>query len=555
MKNQNCLFLLQIQFILLLQFTLITTSFSQENGSFGAPLIRLDTIEAQFLRKLTSDDIRFLRVIVDDANRRLEDKGLKAAFDNQFSELVNEVNEAYRLRDYRRYFVMANRFLQLFNGKAVNEGSEVASSLQIGLNARLLTAPQTLKISLEPLYKFPLNEGPYTAKISLISKDEENAVTELKTFTIDELKYFSHLLGTVGLKKGSYEIQYDLMDKNERKIIDGVTYKFQITESLDNKLAKLKRDLYYLRERKTESVGIPHRFCLQAIEYNYQYLDRASKQYIGNNQEIEFPMVIQNRGNINLNSQFIDYKGIITLSEEMIEDLIREKNPLESLKGEIRLAYLDKKTNALLPFSVYIPERYKSDKSFPMVVALHHEGGDESSLYNAFIDPVSSEKLLKKYADERNFILLFPKDRDVFSGYEGQSAVDVMEIAVWMQKIYPINAERIFLMGYGSGGGAVIRLGFRNYSYFAGLATINRGVDEFMSFKGIPERALGLPLKIYITGKENDMISQKSESSVKTMKELLSSFTYTKFIEEEEKRAMVVTIQNIFDFFTVTRKK
>lgn len=112
------------------------------------------------------------------------------------------------------------------------------------------------------------------------------------------------------------------------------------------------------------------------------------------------------------------------------------------------------------PYLLYVPER-RSERS-PLVLLLHGFGGNEHSLMKDF---------LFEEAEKRGVFLLSPRGRgNTF--YDGPGEDDVLSVLRRTMYSYPIERERVYLMGASMGGTGAWRLGTRFPDLFAGLVPV-----------------------------------------------------------------------------------
>lgn len=124
------------------------------------------------------------------------------------------------------------------------------------------------------------------------------------------------------------------------------------------------------------------------------------------------------------------------------------KNPFAQRKGDYWRAF--KTSVGKVPARVYAPDSLDLTQPVPLVIAFHGAGGDE----NMFLEAYGLGKI-KGLADEHNFLLLSPLTY-AFTGWTaGSSVKQVLDI---LKEEYPIDENRIYVLGHSMGGGATSAL-------------------------------------------------------------------------------------------------
>lgn len=125
------------------------------------------------------------------------------------------------------------------------------------------------------------------------------------------------------------------------------------------------------------------------------------------------------------------------------------------------------------PCTTYAPARYEPKYAYPLLVWLHGPDSDERELPQVM-----------RYVSDQNFVAVAPRgtcavrgDRRSYNWSQTHEQIAVAEsrifsaISVARRRFY-VNAQRIFLAGYASGGTMAVRIAWNNPSSFAGVATI-----------------------------------------------------------------------------------
>jgi poly(3-hydroxybutyrate) depolymerase len=203
-----------------------------------------------------------------------------------------------------------------------------------------------------------------------------------------------------------------------------------------------------------------------------------------------------------------DFPAAVERSRALVAALERGEDPLTRATGEQRRAY-GAESGEILPFHLYVPERWDGRRALPLLVLLHADGEEG----DAFFDGPRREMLLKLAADHQ-FILVAP------SGFRPQAAFgsaparvlarlgarpgvapasigtlaerDVLEVIERVTAEYGAERRRIYLYGSGGGGSGAWHLGSRYGALFAALAScgVTPQVADPATWRNLPGLAL-----------------------------------------------------------------
>ncbi|MCC7462727.1 MAG: hypothetical protein IT480_09750 [Gammaproteobacteria bacterium] len=182
-----------------------------------------------------------------------------------------------------------------------------------------------------------------------------------------------------------------------------------------------------------------------------------------------------------------DFVAAIERSRTLVTALERGTDPLTRTTGEQRRAYASE-SGEILPYRLYVPERWDGRRALPLLVLLHADGEDG----DAFFDGPQREALLK-LAAEYQFILVAP------SGFRPQADFgsaparvlarlgarpgiapesigtlaerDVLDVIERVTVEYGVDRRRVYLYGNDGGGTGAWHLASRHGTTFAALAS------------------------------------------------------------------------------------
>jgi phospholipase/carboxylesterase len=126
------------------------------------------------------------------------------------------------------------------------------------------------------------------------------------------------------------------------------------------------------------------------------------------------------------------------------------------------------------PHATFVPIHYEQGYAYPLVVWLHGSLGNELEV-----------RQVMSLVSMRNYVAIAPRgpsaDRRTAHAYHWRQTDDdieesearIAECIDFAQRRYNIHADRIFLVGSGSGGTMAVRAAWNNPGKYAGVATID----------------------------------------------------------------------------------
>ncbi len=165
-------------------------------------------------------------------------------------------------------------------------------------------------------------------------------------------------------------------------------------------------------------------------------------------------------------------------AERFGRDLLEGRDPLHQIRGPMRLAYPSPLDGKNRPFGVYVPPSFVEEgKRFPLVVVLHGLNGLPMQMIRIFFG--QDHPWRRAPWEDRHVSDLPALDAFVVSpsgygnmGYREFGEVDVMHLVDWMKKVYPIDADRVYVTGLSMGGTGAGAIGLRHADQFAAIAPL-----------------------------------------------------------------------------------
>jgi hypothetical protein len=128
-------------------------------------------------------------------------------------------------------------------------------------------------------------------------------------------------------------------------------------------------------------------------------------------------------------------------------------------------------TDPRATFRVLLPAGFVKDRTWPLVVALAPEFGDESTLADMFVGDDGKTSLMGREASRRGYAVLLPSGGAPFAWIEPGAAVWVEELVRRFCSAWPVNRQQVFLWGHSFGGALAYRL-LASQQLWAGAAIV-----------------------------------------------------------------------------------
>lgn len=179
------------------------------------------------------------------------------------------------------------------------------------------------------------------------------------------------------------------------------------------------------------------------------------------------------RSNWNGMDTFVLSEDLETFSQELtreVEAIERGEDPYHLAAGESwRVLELPRQRS--LPFRVAAPRNLRPDERLPIVFALHALAGDENMFFHGY-----GRGILRRLVDEKRFLAVTPAMPNLSSHPER-----LLALLADLEHDFPIDRQRVHLIGHSSGGGPSMELLGRFSTEFASGVTFAVGTDFMRS--------------------------------------------------------------------------
>ena len=160
-------------------------------------------------------------------------------------------------------------------------------------------------------------------------------------------------------------------------------------------------------------------------------------------------------------------RGQIHHLENILDRLREHEDPFPKMRGQLLKSYRSLLDDSLQTYAVSVPNDYKGDKPYPLLVQLHGHGGNRP--FQGFPAGVKG-----------GMIVAAPHGRGAMD-YMLSAEQDVLQVIQDLRKDYNIDADRIILEGHSMGGTGSWNLGVKFPDLFCCIAPA-AGNSNYHSF-------------------------------------------------------------------------
>jgi poly(3-hydroxybutyrate) depolymerase len=155
------------------------------------------------------------------------------------------------------------------------------------------------------------------------------------------------------------------------------------------------------------------------------------------------------------------------------------------------------------PYALYLPNSFKPDKQYPLVIALHEEESNHIfqlkrlfGIPTRFGESGLQALSLRTFSVPGNidFIAACPFARGSM-GYRGIAEQDVYDVLADVKRRFLIDEDRIYLTGSGMGGGGALWLALTRPGVWAAVAAVCP--DNIPGSEELAPNALNLPIRLF----------------------------------------------------------
>jgi poly(3-hydroxybutyrate) depolymerase len=235
------------------------------------------------------------------------------------------------------------------------------------------------------------------------------------------------------------------------------------------------------------------------------------------------------------------------------------KDPYAGRTGDMERHYLLEAAGEIMPYRLYVPTSYNGSRAYPLIIALHGQGGTEDTLFERY------DGELTKLAERHGYIVAAPFGYRVDGGYgwglgnppedvitrrrQELSEQDVMQVLGLVSRQYTVDPRRTYLMGHSMGAIGTWRIAAKYPDLWAGLGMIagNGPAATQQQMRRIPQ--------IVVHGDADPTVSVSgSRTMVEALKKLGGDVVYIEVPGGGHVDVVAPNLSKIFEFFNARVK-
>lgn len=188
--------------------------------------------------------------------------------------------------------------------------------------------------------------------------------------------------------------------------------------------------------------------------------------------------------------------------------------------------------SSTVPVRLLVPAAIQSGKNLPLIIALHGAGGSE----NLFFDGYGAGKLIN-LAEPRGWLVVAPRGT---SGFTPQRASEIIDA---LAKLYPVDRQRVFLMGHSMGAAQAIATAQATPGRFAAVVALGGG-----GFVKETDVMADLPFLVAI-GKEDFAYPNARKLAYELKKAGTKSVRFKEYADIEHMLIVQEALPDVFAYF------
>jgi dienelactone hydrolase len=250
-----------------------------------------------------------------------------------------------------------------------------------------------------------------------------------------------------------------------------------------------------------------------------------------------------------------DFPAAMARSTRIVAALKAGRDEVRQARGLQNRAYRFAPTGELVPYQVYVPSTWTSNRRWPLVVALHGANLDETNMLGR------DGGRMQKLAEQHGFVVVTPLGYRLNSAYGSQrgfsrqivgdeaerrrrSEADVLQVTALVEAEYNVDPARRYLTGNSMGGGGTWWIGGRYPERWAAIAP---GAYGGVLPEDVPALSK-LPVRV-VVGERDDLMLQRVRETVATLRAGGMSPEYVEVPGGTHASAFEIELPEIFNFF------
>lgn len=427
----------------------------------------------------------------------------------------------------------------LMNGIAWTPDTELTTALDFALNAKVVGTGEHLTARAMFVLDAPAAaNGPYKMKLDLVKAGGAEEASIDPGITLGDVRgrREGEMIGLAFTpskfaQPGVHTIRATLLDGSGKKLHEYYR-SFVIVQDLAKRVAALEKTLELLPDQKS-APALGARDVLERIEAAHESYYAPGFQGLTG-----YVFTGMRAAGLGLKEP-MDFEAGLTRATLLATTLKEGRDPLETARGDLYMAYRSSFDGKVVPYRVYVPASYSPSKKYPLVVLLHGAGGDETDFFEGYGGQ------WPKLAEQRGYILASVTGRGPLGGYTKESGgeQDVMDVMDLVKQRYSVDPGKVFLGGHSMGGGGTWRIGLLYQEKFAGFIPIAPAGNNPSLMSNLKKPAM------LACGEKDALVPVAGCRAVAAKaKELNAPLKFSEYAGADHLSVAVVAVPDIFDW-------
>jgi dienelactone hydrolase len=460
--------------------------------------------------------------------------------------------------------------ITLLNGQSWDQMNELAWSLALRVDNQVADSSLPLIARISQFYDVSYKpEHALKLRAMLIEPDIPGknvaaVVRQVGVFEIPAANFASGPFGfdanLEGVADGAYHLKAELLDGDQ--VAATIEKPIQVVRGIASERANIERRLAKIQGHESTKATIRYPYVLATtVNIGRRHLNAADFGIPFDPHPLPY-----------------DFVQGVRHSAALLKALESGKDLLWMAKGDHQRHYWFEEAHEMMPYRLYVPEKWDGRSKLPLVLVLHGSTRDE----NFYFDRDGGT--LARLAEQHGYLVVCPlgyrpsadwgsaqmaMGNPATAGQGGRgggglanparlqenewSEKDALNVLDLVRKEYPIDSARIYLFGHSRGGAGAWYLGQKYPDWWAAMATSAAGIGA-NGYQSLPyERLHNLPFMIAVGDK--DPALNATRFSVKLAKEHGLDPLYLEAPGATHENIVAIEEPQVFDFFDQHRRK
>ena len=458
------------------------------------------------------------------------------------------LQNAGRIGEMRR--VLGNAVTLLGGTASWGPSQEFAWSLALRPE-RVVTEPAAPLIArLSQFYACPFKAaGALELRAALLNATGNEPVRQLGVFPVSTPDWIDQPFGfdvnLAGVAEGAYRLRAELLD--DGAVVATVASPLDLVRGILSDRTRIEEHLARISGHESTKASIRNPYVLaETVNIGRRRLNQGDFGIPFTPQPVAY-----------------DFQAAVHQSEELLKALEAGQDPLWRAKGDHERQYWFEAAGEMMPYRVYVPEKWDGRSKLPMVFILHGATRDENFYFDR------DGHILTKLAEQHGYLVVCPFGYRPTGGW-GASAMmggapldaarqrqtqwseqDALNVYDLVMKEYPIDPARVYLFGHSMGGTGAWYFGQKFRERWAAVASSAAAISRPES---IPyERLKDTPLMVVVGDK--DALAPGVRATVKAAREHGLSPNFIEIPGATHETIVALIEPRVFDFFDQYVKK